>query len=259
MSAKKKKSVKSSSYDDRLQIRRLTVENRRLGREVETLKQELSELQGKSAKKLRHNKYAQAFEHGTENEYLFSKRNYFLYVYAHLKRTSVFQVYRKIINFIKRYTFITTSIKVISVLFVFVETAALVVFSTSVFVISLIFTLIASHVLAFLTIFTRQKSNSQNKKLLKGKNVTVFFPPKERAFDYESYFSGFVTERAEDVRSMAVIVSPYTVRSLGLNRSKGPYFCSRPDGERILLVRKSYYFILKKIIDDVADTVTEIF
>ena len=249
-----------SESDAKRQIRKLTVENRRLCREIDNLKNELEEFKGKGVKSAKKNKYFSSLKHGADNEELFSKKNYFSFAFANIKHTSLFQTYRRIVNFVRRYTFITTSLKIVSVLFVFFETAALFLISTSAFVVSVPLTILSSQILAFFTVFTRKKHTKINHKLIEGKDVVIFFPSKSRAFDSGSFFSRFVTESASNEKTVAIIVSPYMIRSTGLNQSKKMYYVSRTDGKNILLIRRSYYFTLKKkCIDKASSSVTEIY
>ena len=249
-----------SSADAKKHIRALTVENRRLNREIDQLKHEIDELNGKTEKRHKRNKYQVALDRRSDYEYMFSKKNFFSFMFANLKHTSIFNIYKRLIQIIRRYAFLTTTIKIASILFLFVETAALFVLSTSAFFVSIILTFITSHILALLTIFVRKKSNKDNTVLLKDKKVTVFFPPKERAFDMGSYFTGFAKSEAQKENTVVVIVSPYNFKSTGLNSSRGTYYVSRSDGENILLVRRYYYFTLRnKIIDKYSSQVTEIY
>ena len=105
-----------------------------------------------------------------------------------------------------------------------------------------------------------RKHNKRNTALLSGKQVYVFFPPKERAFDHGSYFAHFVSDIASREDCIAVVVSPYMLKSTGIEKSRKPYYISRLDGQDILLVRRHYYFTLrKKIIDVHTSSLTEIY
>jgi len=253
MSNESKKSELINENSSDIQIRQLTDENRRLSREVEALKKELDELNGKSGKRAHADKYCTMFEKRSSNEYMFSRKNYGSFMLAQLKSTSFFHVYRRVIAVFRRYSFITTSLKVFSLLFLFVEATLLVLVSTSAFIASLAFTLLISYLFGIFTLFARKKHNLENAELLKQKNVTVHFPPKQRAFDPDSYFSYIVKTEAMEENSTVIIVSPYSASSWGLNRSKKPYLVCRADGENVILVRKSYYFTLRKhVIEKVA-------
>ena len=258
---KKNVRVSEMSHSDaKKHIRKLTVENRRLSREIDELKREIDELNGKGGKWQKQGKYQSALKRRADYEDMFSKRNFFSFAFSHLKHTSFFSLYKKMISIFRRYTFLTITLKIASVLFLLVETAALFVISTSAFFISIVLTFITSYIFAFLTIFVRHKSNRENIEILKDKNVTVFFPPKERAFDLDSYFAGFAKSIVENKNSAVVIVSPFTMKTIGLNGSKKKYFASRLDGENILIVRRYYYFTLRnKIIERYSSHITEIY
>ncbi|MBO5204000.1 MAG: hypothetical protein J6B72_05255 [Clostridia bacterium] len=259
MTNSKKRHTPSNPHD-RMIIKKLYAENRRLNRELDLIKKELDALEGRRSKKSAVDRYHSNFEHGTSNEFLFSKKNYFSYIYSTIRRTSIFKIYKRIIDVIRRYTFITTSLKVISFIFVFIEASVILVVSTSAFIISLVITLLASHVLIIFTLFNKKKCDDRNKELIKNKNVTVLFPPKGRAFEYDSYFSGFVCDTASGNDNVSIIVSPYSISSQGLHHSHKKYYNSRSDGNNIILVRRHYYFSLRRnIIDPLAKSVTEIF
>lgn len=249
-----------SEIEARREIRRLTVENRRLTREIDALKNEIDELEDKNSKRPRLNKYQASLKRCSENEYMFSKRNSFSFLLAQLKFTSFFHIYRRALTIFRRYSFITTSLKVFSIVFLFIEASVLVLVSTSAFIISLIFTLFISQLLTLFTFFIRKRYNKRNTELMQEKNVCIFFPPKERAFDYDSFFQGLVREEAEKENSVSVIVSPFLFSSVGLEHSKKMYYYCRNDGKNILLVRRRYYFTLrKKVISQVAANVKEIY
>lgn len=249
-----------SSSDAKKYIRKLTIENRRLNREIEELKHEIDELNGTALKKRKRNKYQIALDKRADYEYMFSKRNYISFMFANLKHTSLFNIYKRFVNVIRRYSFFTISFKIISVLFLMVETATLFVLSTSAFVVSIILTVITSQILMLFTLFVRKKSLKNDLEHLKDKSVTVFFPPKNRAFDIDSYLAGSAISEAGKKDSAVVIVSPFSFKTVGINASKHPYFVSRHDGDNILLVRRYYYFSLKKhILDKYSSQIVEIY
>ncbi len=260
MAKRAKRLSELSDVEAKKQIRRLTIRNNKLERELEQLKSELEVLQGKSGKILDSNKYRSVFKKRAANEGLYAKRNYLFYVWSHLMQTSFFNIYKRILNYIRRYAFITTTLKIVSILFVFVEAAVLFVISTSVFIASIIFTVLITHLLMLFGLFARKKHLQSNKELLEGKNVVILFPPKERAFDNSSYFRYFVGELAGQPNTVAIVVSPFLFKSHGLFTGKKAYYSARKDGDGVLLVRKSYYFSLRKnVINKFTLSVTEIY
>ncbi len=260
MASKKRNMRQLSEVEAKRELRKLIIQNKKLSREVETLKEEVVALKGKGEKIIGAGKYRSAFRRRADTEEMFSKKTYFSYVWTHLRHTSFFNIYSRILSYMRKYAFVTTTLKIVSLLFVAVEAVILIVISTSAFVASLLFTLIMSQSLMLLSLFTRKKQNRRNLARLTNKNIYIFFPPKGKVFEGNSYFHYFVDECIKGRRDYAVIVSPYIFNSKGIFSEKSPYHSARLDKEKVLIVRKNYYFTLRKnVIDTSAASVTEIY
>ena len=89
-------------------VQELKRENQRLKRENMMLKNELEELHGHQRKETG-NKYVDTLRRQAKNEQLFSKKRYLGYLTEALRRTSVFQIYSRIIHAFRRISFIRIS------------------------------------------------------------------------------------------------------------------------------------------------------
>ncbi len=242
------------------QMRKLTIQNKKLTREVDNLKQEIEMLQGKGGRLWGTGKYRSSFRQRADNEAMFSKKSYPSFVWSHLMHTSFFNTYKRILSYIRKYAFITMTIKILTFVFVFIEAVIFFIISTSAFIISVLITFLLSHILMLLGMFTRKKQNKKNRILLTDKDIVIFFPPKGRAFDEASYFKFLVGEYASKRNCTVLVVSPFLINSKGLFSEKKPYHSVRHDAKNVLLVRRSYYFNLRKrVIDDTARSITEIY
>ncbi len=260
MSQSKRSMREFSEIELKKQMRKLIIQNKKLSREVDSLKQEVEQLQGKGGRLWGTGKYRSALRQRSDSEAMFSKKSYPAFVWSHLMHTSFFNIYKRILSYIRRYAFITTTIRIITFLFVFVEAVLLFVISTSAFIASVLITLVLSHILMLLSVFTRKKQNIKNREFLADKDIVIFFPPKNRAFEENSYFKRFVSDYSEKENHTVLVVSPYLINSKGLFSHKKSYHSLRVDSENILLVRRSYYFTLrKKVIDGIARSITEIY
>ena len=240
-------------------IKALTAENSRLKRQNEDLKKELDELYGNSRRKRHSDKYSQSLNTRSHVEYTFSKKSYISYLYAHLSHTSFFNIYRRIVSFVRRYSLITTTLKIASVIFLTFEAAALFVISSSALFVIIAMALISSQILGLFTVFIRHEHLRHCKAFLDGKNVTVFFPPKS-AFGKSNFFKGYVNECASKDSSAVVIVSPFILNGIGPSGTKRRFGICRYDKENVLIVRRSFYFLLKnRAIDKVCKSATEIY
>ncbi len=240
-------------------IKELTAENSRLRRENDDLKKELNEAHGTLSRKKHSDKYKHALDVRSQLEYTFSKKNYISYLYAHISHTSFFNVYRRILRFVRRYSLITTTLKITSVVFLTVETAALFAISSSALFLSVIMALIASQIAGLFTVFIRHEHIRHNKIFLKNKKVTVFFPSKS-AIGKSNFFKGYVNECAKQKNSAVIVVSPFVFNGIGVSGKKKRFGICRYDGENVLIVRRSYYFLLKeRVIDKVCSCAIEIY
>lgn len=253
-----KKNEKKSSADK--EIGELMAENRRLRSENASLKRELADAKGKLSLRRKENPHHALFAHQANNESLFAKKRYSGYVLQLIRNTTVFSIYTKILYFVRRYTFISLTVQILAAILTVVQSSAIFVLATSASVIALPFIFIISYVAFLVAHLSRRKNDVVNKKLIARKKIVVFFPPKGRALAEDSFFSGMVREFAADPDRTCLIVSPYFFRPLGLGSSKKAYFFSRAEGENIILLRRQYYFTLKKkILNRLANDITEIF
>ena len=244
--SKKQKNTPTTSDNDR--IKELKAENRRLRQEVSVLKRELESTHERLIRRKSPDPHQGLLAHQAQNEVLFSKKHYFTYIIQLLRSTSVFGIYKRILAFLRRYSFVSTTLKIVVAVLTVVQTSAVFVIATSTSFLSLPFILVISYAGFFLAHIHRKRNDAINKRLLAHKKIYVFFPPKKRALDPGSYFSGMVTDLSQTEDHICIVVSPHFWRNRGLHGNKKPYRFSRMEGERILLVRRQYYFMLKKNI-----------
>jgi len=244
--AKKQKSTPTVSDADL--IKELKTENRRLRGEISVLKSELESTQERLLRRKSTDPNHALLAHQAQNAVLFSKKRYFSYVLQLFRTTSIFSIYKRLLAFLRRYSFISTTLKIVVAVLTVIQSSALFVLATSVSFLSVPFILVISYAVFFLAHFQRKKNDAVNKKLLAHKRIFVFFPPKKRALSPESYFSGMVAQFSQEEDHICIVVSPHFWRNRGLFGNQKPYRFSRMEGERILLVRRQYYFVLKKNI-----------
>ena len=242
-------------------IDELKRENAQLRGEIALLK---SELQQSKASTRRLNKKrdmtSSLLLHQARRENTFSQRSTFSYFTHALKNASLFRLYSQIVNTVKRFTFVTTTIQVLLVVLTVVKSGVIVLISTSAFIVSLPFLFLMSGLGAILTFIGSKKATKQNTPIIKGKRVCVFFPAKKSVMRKGGYFAGFVRSIAEEPNTVCIIVTPGFFFSRGISEGKHYFFTSRIDAQNIIIVRRHYYFKLKKkIIEPLAAHLTEIY
>ena len=242
------------------QLRLLRAENKRLRAEIAELKHELEKEQGKKPSFGRSEPSHLTFNRLAANDRLYSKRTYSAYLWGVLKNTSFFNYYERFVYILRKYTFITTTIKILAFILALVQSSAVFVLFASSFVIVWPIAIILSYIAVFLTFMGRKKINAKNRKLLEGKKVTVFFPTKGHPFNRKSYFYRMVHECVSDPSAAAVVVSPYFFGTKGMSDSRKPYLAERYEGNNILIIRRHYFFSFKKsVLGKMNDNVTMVY
>ena len=257
MSKRKEQKRKISSAD----IKRLTDENKKLKLEVKLLKSKLEDKEIEQRFHKRSDATEVKFENQAQKSKLFARRTFFGYVYHTAKATSVFKIYKRIINTVRRYTFITTSLKVASFIFAFLETSAVFVIAASAFAISLPFTILFSYLAFLFSHMNAKKRTEQLKDRMRSKKIYVFFPPKTLALSESSYFCGLVKDIASKNDAFCIVVSPYTFKANGISREKDAFVNvrdERSENNNIVIVRRNYYFSIKKNIFKLQGHVTDV-
>ena len=257
----KKTERKQAALRQEEKIRELTRENMQLRSEIEFLK---NEIQQSSASKRRilkkRDSIKSIFMHQARRENTYSQDKYFSYFKHALKNASLFRAYTQIINTVRHLTFISTTIQIVFFILTLLQSGIIFLISTSAFIVSLPFTFLISGTGAMLTFLGSRKATRVNTPLLRGKKVCVFFPGKKSVIRDGSYFSGFVKSMSNRPNTVCIIVTQGLFFSRGISKNKKYFFTSRVEGENIIIVRKHYYFKLKKkIIEPYSSDITEIY
>ncbi len=256
-----KKAKKENDSTDQ-KISALEEENKRLRARVKELEIEISEKNIFKNDRRKEKTYNTYLRHTANRKELFSKKNFALYIIASIKTRSLFLFYQRLIYVIRKYTFITTTIKILAFLFAVIQSSAIFVIFTGTVAITAPITILFSYVALTLSFFGRKKLNKKTKQILEGKKITVFFPPKERTFEKNSYFRNLVNSISQKGPNgnAIIIVSPFYFSPKGISTSKKYYAALRIENENILLIRKHYYFTFKKnVLRDRSNDTTFIF
>lgn len=262
MSKRSTANKKKRSQEDKARIRELTKENIQLRREIETLKGELERGRPSARRLLRKRDAVQsAFSHQARRPDTYAEENPFVYFFKALKNASFFRVYTDIINAVRHFTFVTTTIQVVLFILIIVKSSAILLISTSAFIVALPFIILVSGLGTALSIIGSRKATRINRPLVKDKDVYVFLPAKKSVIRPDSYFAGFVKEIATAAPNrVCVIVTQGFFASRGIGKKKKYFFTSRKEDENIIIVRRHYYYKLKnRILIPEASSVNEIY
>ena len=250
----------SSIDPNEREIRRLRRENKLLRSEIRRLKLKYSYINDPvwAKSKKAHDIY---FKQNASKDKLFSKSNFAAYLISSLKDNSFFLYYQRVIFVLKKYAVIRATLGILFFLWAFLQSSALFVLFTGTMAITAPLTVLFSYVALVFTFKQRKKLNRAILLKAKHKKITVLFPSKGRPFEKGSYFSLLVNEMSNNDGMIVIIVSPYffSPRTV-LASDKKHYLNAREICHNVIIVRKHYYFSLKKHVHfDNTDNLTFIF
>ena len=237
----------------------LEKENKRLRAELDRYKYDKT-INDSIYARHRERSWQLSLRQGALKKELFERSNFASYLLGTFKSRTFFLYYQKFIFLLRKYSFVTTTLKILLILWTALQSSALFVLFTGSLAIVAPVTIIFSYIAIFITFLGRKKLNRRMKQTLSGKKITVFFPQKGRAFAQGSYFKGFAGSAASSENSAVVVVSPYYFDTKGVSGSKKYYLAARLEDENVILIRKHYFFTFKKhVLSDASDDITYIF
>lgn len=245
--------------NDKKRITELSEENEKLRIEIDALKRELEKTKGRSGHHST-DTASSVFERQSTGARLFSKRSYSAYLMGLIANTSVFKLYRKFLDYLRKYSFITTTLKIVSFIFTFLETSAVFILAASFFVVSLPLTFLVGYAALLLTMFGKRRAKRKVKKAIEDKKVTILFPQRGKALSEDSFFAGMTRDICRRTGGVAIVVSPYFYSTRGISKSKRLFLSMRDESNGILLVRRHFFFSLKRrILKDKRNDITVIY
>ncbi len=230
---------------------KLKIENIRLRNELKLIKSFIPKAQTDDAQVL--------LKKLSEKERLFSKKNYLSYVISLLKSSSLFKIYSYFVTAVRKYSFITTSIKIFAYVLILLQSSAIFVLSASAFLISLPLVLFISYLVFFTTLISGKRAFSKLKSIISNKKIYFLFPTEDRAFRRSSFFSRMAQSFAQSESNVIIIVSPFFFNSVGLVSSSNFFLAMRAESNNIVIIRRHFYFLIKKKLLSDSSMVVEIY
>lgn len=171
---------------------------------------------------------------------LTSHRFFLSYAWEVLSHAPVVSAWRSFLTYLRRFRTVAFVLRALTVLFAVLETGALVVLSTAIFLVLLPFAVALMLGILLTALLESRRSNRMMAHALEGKTVLVLFA----SSPISPYQRGNAQELAE--RGYAVIViSPFLISPRGI-RESGFYCTVRTEAKNLYLVRRYYFFSLRK-------------
>ena len=115
---------------------------------------------------------------------------------------------------------------------------------------------------ALLTILAALRSRRMNRILaqaLTAQRIRILIPPRGKALSENSFFIRNARAMAAEKGVAVLVVTPYLVSRRGLG-GKGRFFTARKEAEGLYLVRRHYFFVLRRrVLDAMEGEITVIY
>ena len=180
------------------------------------------------------------FAKSKQNQRSTAHRFFLFDLYDRLRHTTLYTQWQRLLTWIRRFRAVTLTLRIFSFLFAALQAGTLVLlFATLLLAVLPLLLLSALTVLLCAALASRRANRAFSKKLAGGQ-AYVIFP--------DTVNSPFLWQHVCDLqqRGYAVIlVSPYLFSPAGIRQNKF-YTTLREESEHVFLVRRYYYFSLKK-------------
>lgn len=176
-----------------------------------------------------------------QNRKLFRHRFFLAYAFDLMRHAKAYALWKELLSYFRRFRLVAILIKAFTILLTVLETGALVIFSTLLFLVLL--PLLTAWMLGILltALIEARKSNRVMQKRLAGKKIYLLTLSK----DENRFFYQNARALAKDEKSAVLVLSPYWISGKGIGSSR--FYCTvRQDGKNLYLVRRYYFFMLKK-------------
>lgn len=180
---------------------------------------------------------------------LTAHRHFTAYLYHIFTHAPLYLHWKRLLAHVRRFRTVAFIFRVIGILITVLETGALVILTTVLFLILLpILSALMLGILITARVDSR-RANQAMKTALEGKRTYLFFLPK----DTSAFF--FANAQSLAAKGAAVIlISPYWISAKGFRKGHF-YFTVRRESENIFLIRRYYFFSLRKNVLRGKDTV----
>lgn len=261
--SKKNRRAKNTERELSLLQRELRAERRRtaaLEREVTDLRRQLqvgaAESKDRPLRRLRRqatgaDKESRLLEAAGRRAHHYRKGSFLRYLWESVMESAPVQVLSHLIHYLRRVRAVQLILTVVAALGAVVTVA---VVSAAV----LPFLLFGTATLAILAYARSRRMNRILSHALEGKALRIFIPPRGRSLKEGSFFIRNARAIAQD-GVVVLVVSPYPISNRGLG-GKGGFFTARKEAEGLYIVRRHYFFMLRKrVLDTLEQDITVVY
>ncbi|MBO4979235.1 MAG: hypothetical protein J6D16_02385 [Clostridia bacterium] len=178
-----------------------------------------------------------------------ANRNYFLYLSSLLRKTQIYRFWRRYLDVFRKFRLISLLFRIYSYLLVLLQLGTAFFIIILGFLILLPLVLLGATTVAFSALVFYRRENQRMRLLLKGQRIVVFFPTLGGELDVGTLWRAHIEELSLKENTTVLIVSPHFWLGKGLT-GKSFYFLLRKEAQNVYILRKHYYFSLRRAVLD---------
>ncbi len=228
----------------------------RLEREVSDLKRELqahgATEKRRALRRKQATKEATLLAQANQRAHHYRKSSFLRYLWESFMESAPVQLLSKLIQYLRRIRAVQL---ILTILLALTAVVTVAVVSAA----ALPFLLLGAALAAMLALFLSRRMNHILRKELTDRRIRIMIPPRGHCFSENSFFLRNARAMAAEVGVTVIVVTPYLVSNRGVNR-KGSFFTARKETNNLYLVRRHYFFILRRrVLDTLNGDITVIY
>ncbi len=182
----------------------------------------------------------------------YRKGSFLRYLIESVRESAPVLVLTKLVQYLRRVRLVQTVLTVVLALGAVITVA---VVSAAI----LPFLFFGTALLTMLALMLSGRMNRILRRELTDRRIRVLVPPRGGSLDSGSFFIRNARAMAAEENVTVIVVTPYPISGRGLG-GRGRFFTARKEAEDLYLVRRHYFFVLRrKVLDAVDGEVTVIY
>ncbi|MBP3667661.1 MAG: hypothetical protein J6K29_11515 [Clostridia bacterium] len=234
-------------------------ENARLERELSDLRRELQahRLEDKPLTRLKRktkgtHKEERLLEEANRRAHHYRKRSFLRYLWESVMESAPVAVIAKLWQYVRR-------VRVVQIILSLVLAVGAVVTVAILSAAALPFLFFGTALLTLLAVMRSRRMNRLLEKELTNHRIRILVPPRGASLSLGSFFIRSARSMASERGVAVLVVTPYLVSPRGLG-GKGFFFTARRETEGLYLVRRHYFFLLRRrVLDALEGDVTVVY
>jgi predicted RNase H-like nuclease (RuvC/YqgF family) len=175
----------------------------------------------------------------------YRKSSFFRYLWEAVKESAPVQIIQKLVEYLRRVRLVQTIFTILAAVGAVVAVA---VVSAAV----LPFLFFGTALLTMLATLRSRRMNRILRRELTDRRIRIMIPPRGGSLDAGSFFIRNARAMAAEEGVTVIVVTPYTVSGRGLG-GRGRFFTARREAENLYVVRRHYFFTLRRRVLDRLD------